>query len=43
MSWQYLGYAMAGMEEDSRVSVHETVSEGEESLGDFITVFSGEA
>lgn len=41
-SGRYLGYAMAGVEEDGRVGVHEAIFEGEEPLGDVISVITGE-
>lgn len=42
-SHMYLGYAVAGVEEDGRVGVHEAFFEGEEPLNHIIPVVTGEA
>lgn len=39
----YLGYAVAGVEEDGRVGVHKAIFEGEELLSHGIPVVPGEA
>lgn len=39
----YLGYAVAGVEEDGGVRVHKAIFEGEEPFSHVITIVSGEA